>query len=59
MSHAPPAYGLRPLVINTAVFLMSAFSFTRPPPARTFFAFLVAWFVEMRGFPLTIYLLSG
>jgi hypothetical protein len=65
MSHAPPAYGLRPLVINTAVFLMSAFSFTRPPTARdwrpfgTFFAFLVAWFVEMRGFPLTIYLLSG
>ena len=68
MEHASdvPAYGLWGLVVlNSVIFIGFAFSFFKPR-SRTdwrsfnaFSAFIIAYFIEMYGFPLTIFLFSG
>jgi len=67
MDHSDvPAYGLWGLVIlNSVIFIGFAFSFFKPQSKtdwrtfNAFSAFIIAYFIEMYGFPLTIFLFSG
>ena len=66
MNDAAPAYGLCLLVVlNSDVFIIFALTIFNPHTKRdwssfgAFSACIVALFVEMSGFPLTIYVLAG
>ena len=66
MNTTIPGYGLWGLaIINAVFFIFFAWTFYKPLNARDwrsfglFSAFIVAYFAEMYGFPLTLFLLSG
>jgi hypothetical protein len=66
MNDTVPARGPWPVVIiNSMIFIFFASSFTRPKtkldwrPLGAFSTFIVVLFVDMYGFPLSIYLLSA